>query len=80
MFEIIKSYFQKEDFYLILTKNNFYIKNYAKIINIEPTEIIIGMDKQIIKVVGSDLRLKKIISKDLMITGTIESVKYLWLL
>ena len=77
MLDIIKSYFSKEDFYLIITNNNLYIKNYDKVINIEPTEILININNQLLKVIGKDLILKRIVSKDLAINGKIESVKYI---
>ena len=77
MLDIIKSYFNKEDFYLIITNNNLYIKNYNKIINIEPTEILININDQLLKVTGQHLILKKIVSNDLAINGKIESVKYI---
>ena len=77
MLDIIKSYFSKEDFYLIITNNNLYIKNYNKVINIEPTEILININNQLLKVEGKNLILKRIVSKDLAINGKIESVKYI---
>ncbi|MCH5166460.1 MAG: YabP/YqfC family sporulation protein [Erysipelotrichales bacterium] len=77
MLDIIKSYFNKEDFYLIITNSNLYIKNYNKIINIEPTEIIININEQLLKINGQNLTLKRIVSKDLVVNGTIESVKYI---
>lgn len=77
MLDIIKSYFNKEDFYLIITNNNLYVKNYNKIINIEPTEILININNQLLKVSGLNLTLKKIVNNDLAINGKIESVKYI---
>lgn len=77
MLDIIKSYFSKEDYYLIVTNNNLYIKNYTKIIDINDKEILVKINNRIIKINGENLTLIKIISKDLSIKGSIESVKYI---
>lgn len=77
MLDIIKSYFSKEDYYLIVTNNNLYIKNYTKIIDINDKEILVNINNRIIKINGENLTLIKIISKDLSIKGSIESVKYI---
>lgn len=74
MFDIIKSYFSKEDYYIILTKKYLYIKNYSKIINIEEKEILIEIDSKIYKIKGDNMMLTKSISKDLAIKGSIESI------
>lgn len=77
MLDIIKSYFNKEDYYIIVTNNNLYIKNYTKVIDINETEALIDINNRIIKITGKDLTLIKIVSNDLSIRGTIESVKYI---
>lgn len=79
MLDIIKSYFKKENYYLILTSTSLYIKNYKKLINIDESEVIIEIGNKVIKIKGSNLTLKKTIGKDASINGIIESVKYLWL-
>lgn len=77
MLDIIKSYFKKENYYLILTSTSLYIKNYKKLINIDESEVIIEIGNKVIKIKGSNLTLKKTIGKDASINGIIESVKYL---
>lgn len=77
MLDIIKSYFSKEDYYIIVTNNNLYIKNYTKVIDINETEALIDIHNRILKITGQNLTLIKIISNDLSIKGLIESVKYL---
>lgn len=77
MLDIIKSYFNKEEYYIILTYNNLYIKNYTKVIDIAEQEILIDIQGKIIKITGHELTLIKIVSNDLSIKGFIESVKYL---
>lgn len=77
MLDIIKSYFNKEDYYVIVTNNNLYIKNYTKVIDISENEALIDINNRILKITGQNLTLIKIISHDLSIKGLIESVKYL---
>jgi len=80
MFDIIKSYFKKEKFYIIITSNSLYIKNYKKLINIDENEVLVELISNIMKINGKNLILKKTVGKDLVINGDIESVKYIWLL
>lgn len=77
MFDIIRSYISKEDYYLIILSNGIYIKNYQKIIGINDDEIIIGIDNTIYKIKGSKFVLTKSIAQELMIRGTVESVNRL---
>lgn len=75
MFDILKSYLDKEKYYIIVMPNDIYIKNYSKIINIEDKEILIEIDSKIYKIVGANFILKKSIVNELKISGTVESVK-----
>ncbi len=75
MFDILKSYLDKEKYYIIVMPNDIYIKNYSKIINIEDKEILIEIDGKIYKIVGANFILKKSIVNELKISGTVESVK-----
>ena len=59
MFDIIKSYFSKEEYYIILTKNYLYIKNYTKIINIEENEILLEINSKIYKIKGDNKKNKR---------------------
>lgn len=77
MLDIIRSYFKKENYYLILTSSSIYIKNYKRIINIDESEVVVEIGNKILKLKGSSLSLKKTIGKDASISGIIESVKYL---
>ncbi len=78
MLDIIKSYFNKETYYIILTSNAVYLKNYNKILNIDSEEAVVEINGRILKITGEDLVLNKIVSKEAAIKGKIESVKYLW--
>lgn len=77
MLDIIKSYFNKETYYIILTSNAVYLKNYNKILNIDSEEAVVEINGRILKITGEDLVLNKIVSKEAAIKGKIESVKYL---
>lgn len=74
MFDIIRSYISKEDYYLIIMNKGIYIKNYQKIISITINEILIEINESVYKIIGSDLALTKSIEDEIMIKGQIESV------
>ena len=78
MFDIIRSYIDKEKYYIIILSNGLYIKNYQKLININAEEIILEIDQSIYKIKGSNFILTKSIDKELMIKGSVESVNRLW--
>lgn len=75
MFDIYKSYFNKEKYYIILTNNTFYIKNYHKIINIDEHELNILLDNKSLRINGEHLLVKKNVDKELLLQGSIESIK-----
>ena len=77
MFDIIRSYISKEDYYLIILKNGIYIKNYQKLIGITDEEILIEIDNSIYKIKVSKFVLTKSIEHELMIKGCVESVNRL---
>lgn len=77
MLDILKSYFKKEKFYIIITNNSLYIKNYKRLINIDENEVLVELMSNIMKVNGNNLILKRTVGKDLVINGNIESVKYI---
>lgn len=74
MFNILKSYLDKEKYYIIIMTNSIYIKNYNKIINIEDKEILIDIDNNIYKISGNNFILKKSILNEIRISGYVESV------
>lgn len=75
MLDIIKSYFSKNNYYIIILNDKIIIKNYKSILNISDNEINIKLENIIYKIKGNNLVLKKIISNELEINGIIESVK-----
>lgn len=75
MFNILNAYLDREEYYIIIMKNNIYIKGYNKLINISNNEILIEINHQIYKINGLNFSLKKSISSELFINGEIESVK-----
>lgn len=75
MFNILNAYLDREEYYIIIMKNNIYIKGYNKLINISDNELLIEINHQIYKINGLNFSLKKSISSELFINGEIESVK-----
>ena len=76
MFDIFKSYLNKENYYLIITNDKYYIKNYKKIISIDNNELIILIEKRYVKINGKNMSVKQNIGNELLINGEIENIKF----
>ena len=76
MFDIFKSYLNKEKYYLIIKDDKYYIKNYKKIISIDNNELIILIDKKYVKINGKNMSVKQNIGNELLINGEIENIKF----
>lgn len=74
MLDIIKSYISKEEFYIIVLKDNIYIKNYSKVIGITEDEIIVEIANNLYKINGHNFVLTKTVGKELAIKGSIERI------
>lgn len=74
MFDVIRSYISKEDFYIIVLKNNLYIKNYSKLLSITDDEILVEIASKLYKISGIDFSLTKTIGKELLIKGSVERI------
>lgn len=74
MFDIIRSYISKEDYYIIILDNGLYVKNYQKLIGINDNEIMMEINNKIYKIKGSNFILTKSINQEIMIRGKVESV------
>lgn len=74
MFDVIRSYISKEDFYIIILKNNLYIKNYSKLLSITDNEILVEIASKLYKINGNNFSLIKTIDKELLIKGSVERI------
>ena len=75
MIETLKSYLSKENYYIIITKNNIYLNNYEELASLNNNEILIKLNKTYYKITGNNFSLNKIDKKELIINGYIESIK-----
>ncbi len=75
MIETLKSYLSKENYYIIITKNNIYLYNYEELTSLNNNEILIKLNKTYYKITGNNFSLNKIDKKELIINGYIESIK-----
>ena len=75
MIETLKSYLSKENYYIIITKNNIYLYNYEELASLNNNEILIKLNKTYYKIIGNNFSLNKIDKKELIINGYIESIK-----
>lgn len=76
MLDIFKSYLDREEYYLIITNNKYYIKNYKKIISIDDKELIILLGKRYLNITGKNMSVKQNIGKEILISGEIENIKF----
>lgn len=74
MLNIIKSYLAKEEFYIIVLKNNIYIKNYSKIIGVNDNEVLFDIQGSIYKITGNNFILTKTIGKEVILKGQVERI------
>lgn len=75
MIDTLRSYLNKEDYYIIIMNDKIYIKNYTKLISITDTEIYLNFKKENIKIVGHNFYLAQSNNKELIIKGILESIK-----
>jgi len=65
----------KDDYEIIIKKNNTYIRNYKQIISISSCNILIKMLKVIICIKGNDLIISKMDKYDLLIKGIVKEIE-----
>ncbi len=65
----------KDDYEIIINKNNTYIRNYKQIISISSCNILIKMLKVIICIKGNDLIISKMDKYDLLIKGIVKEIE-----
>ena len=65
----------KDDYEMIINKNNTYIRNYKQIISISSCNILIKMLKVIICIKGNDLIISKMDKYDLLIKGIVKEIE-----
>lgn len=74
MIETLRSYIDNKEFYILVTKQFIYIKNYTNITSITNEEILFSINKNYYKISGNNLSLKRSENKELIISGTLESI------
>ena len=52
MFDIIRSYFKDEKYYVVLFNDGIYIKNYNNILSLTENEILVNINESIYKIKG----------------------------
>jgi len=75
MLNNLSAYLGLEDYRISILKNGVHVLNYKSIIDITETEILLKIDKKIIKIKGTNFRLKELDKKELLIYGIIKKVE-----
>ncbi len=78
MFEILKNYLKKEDYYIIIYQNLIYIYNYLEIVKFTDTNILLKLKNFNININGSNLLIIRMEKKELLIKGIIYKVEKLY--
>ena len=74
MFDIIRSYFKGEKYYVVLFNDGIYIKNYNNILSLTENEILVNINESIYKIKGKHFVLSKTVGHELVVNGCIESI------
>ena len=75
MLDIIKSYFSKEDYYIILLNDRLLIKNYKKLYELTDYGLIIEIGSNTYRIIGTSISLVKNYHKDLELIGNFEAIE-----
>lgn len=76
IFNSIKNFLYDNDNFLAYFNNKIYLYNIVKIDSLNDNNIIIYFKDKIVEIKGNNLIPKQCLNKELLITGTIESVKF----
>lgn len=74
MFDIIRSYFKDEKYYVVLFNDGIYIKNYNNILSLTENEILVNINESIYRIKGKHFVLSKTVGHELVVNGCIESI------
>ncbi len=74
MFDIIRSYFKDEKYYVVLFNDGIYIKNYNNILSLTDNEVLVNINESIYKIKGKNFILSKTVGHELVVNGNIESI------
>ena len=74
MFDIIRSYFKDEKYYVVLFNDGIYIKNYNNILSLTENDILVNINESIYKIKGKHFVLSKAVGHELVVNGCIESI------
>ena len=78
MFDIIRSYFKDEKYYVVLFNDGIYIKNYNNILSLTDNEVLVNINESIYKIKGKNFILSKTVGHELVVNGNIESIDKIW--
>lgn len=71
----LSTYLGSEDYRLSILKDGLHVLNYKSIVDITDTEVLLKIDRKIIKIKGSNFRLKELDKKELLVHGIVKKVE-----
>ena len=75
MLNNLSTYLGSEDYRLSILKDGLHVLNYKSIVDITDTEVLLKIDRKIIKIKGSNFRLKELDKKELLVHGIVKKVE-----
>lgn len=75
MLNNLSTYLSGEEYRISILSSGIHVLNYKSIIDITDTEVLLKIDKKIIKIKGAGFRLKELDKKELLIHGLVKKVE-----
>lgn len=74
MLNNLTTYLGNEDYRISILNNGIHILNYSSIVDITESEVLIKVNKKLIKITGNNFRLTRLDKKELLIYGQVKKV------
>ncbi len=74
MLKSINKFIINNEYSINIWKNYIEINNFTDLILLEDNEVIIEIDKKIIKIKGKEIYIKKLVDKEILLSGDFETI------
>lgn len=74
MLKSINKFIINNEYSINIWKNYIEINNFTDVILLEDNEVIIEIDKKIIKIKGKEIYIKKLVDKEILLSGDFETI------
>ena len=74
MLKSINKFIINNEYSINIWKNYIEINNFTDLILLEDNEVIIEINKKIIKIKGKEIYIKKLVDKEILLSGDFETI------